>query len=182
MKALFSLRKTVVAWVLLLAVILLVSCTPDANAPIVSPQLGTILAAREAGEMVAAVPTPTPVLLVTLSDDQIYAGLPDDLRAAIASADPARGDSLAVVNACKGCHALEPGVALAGPTWVNIGDTAAGRIPNMSPAEYIHRSIVDPNSYIVPGFQAGIMPQNFSERLSVQDQADLIVFLLSHHQ
>jgi hypothetical protein len=143
---------------------MLISCVPDANAPIVSPQLGPILAAREAGEVVAAMPTPTPVLITTLSEEQIYAGLPDDLRAALASADPARAENLALVNACSSCHSLDPSVALQGPTWSNMGDTAAARIPGLSPAEYIHRSIVEPNAYVVPNFPSGVMPPDFAQR------------------
>ena len=61
MKSLFHKRKTVFALLLLLVTILLISCAPNADDPIVSPQLGTILAAREAGEVIAALPTPTPV-------------------------------------------------------------------------------------------------------------------------
>ena len=32
----------------------------------------------------------------------------------------------------------------------------------MSAHDYLYESIVKPNAFIVPGFQAGLMPQNFA--------------------
>jgi cytochrome c551/c552 len=181
MKVLLAQRKRVVA-LLLVAAILLISCAPNANEPIISSQLGAILAAREAGEEVSALPTPTPVLITTLSEEQVYSGLPEDVTAALTSADPARAEQLVLVNACSGCHSLDPNVALAGPSWYHVADTAAGRVPGESPALYLYESITDPSKYIVPGFQDGVMPQDFGQRLSTQDLADLVAYLLEQHQ
>ncbi len=36
-----------------------------------------------------------------------------------------------------------------------------------------------PNAYIEEGFQPNIMPLNFADRLSSQDMADLIAYMLS---
>jgi cytochrome c551/c552 len=182
MKALLSHRKSVVALLMLTLVILLVSCAPDANEPIISSQLGTLLAARESGQEVSALPTATPVLISALSDEQIYAGLPADLRAAIDTADPSRAQQIALANGCVGCHSLDPNQTMTGPTWYHLGDTAAMRVPNESPAEYIHQSIVAPGAFVVPNFPGGVMPPDFGTRLSTQDLADLIAFLLQQHQ
>ena len=46
-------------------------------------------------------------------------------------------------------------------------------------AQYVHESIVDPNAYVVQGFSAGLMPQNFSQVLKPQQIADLVAFLTS---
>jgi cytochrome c551/c552 len=182
MKGLLAQRKSVVALLLLVAAILLISCAPNANEPIISSQLGAILAAREAGEAVSALPTPTPVLITALSEEQIYAGLPEDVTAALASADVARAEQIALVNACTGCHSLDPNVALAGPTWYQVADAAAGRVPGESPALYVYESIMNPSKFIVAGFQDGVMPKDFAERLSTQELADLIAYLLAQHQ
>jgi cytochrome c551/c552 len=174
--------KTVAVIVLLAIALLIISCAPNAEEPILSPQLGPLLAAREAGEAVAALPTPTPVLLASLSEEQIYAGLPEDVAAALASADPGRAEAIALANGCVGCHSTDPNQTMTGPTWFQVGDRAAGRVPGESPAFYLHQSIVEPNVYIVPNYQPNLMPDNFDERLSTQDLADLIAFLLEQRQ
>jgi cytochrome c551/c552 len=182
MKALFLQRKSVIALALLLLLIVIVSCTPNANEPIISPQLGAVLAAREAGEVVAVLPTPTPVLLSTLSEEDIYAGLPDEILNAIASADPGRAESISLANGCVGCHSVDPAQQMTGPTWYHIGDTAVSRVPGESPAYYLYQSIVDPGAYVVPNFVSGVMPATFGETLSDQDLADLLVYMLNQHE
>ncbi len=186
MKARFLLRcsrpQSIFPLALLLMVILLVSCSPNANEPIISPQLGPILAAREAGQVVAALPTPTPVLLASLSEEEIYAGLPEDIVAALATADTARAEQVALAYGCVGCHSLDPNQMMSGPTWYHMGDTAAGRVPGESPAFYIHHSIVAPNDYLVPGYQGGIMPADFGQRMSTQELADIVAYLLEQRQ
>jgi cytochrome c553 len=182
MKRLLSRQITVVVLLLLCGAILVVSCAPNADEPIISPQLGTLLALREAGEEVAALPTPTPVLLATLSDEQIYAGLPDDIMAALASADPASAESISLNAGCIGCHKLDLNEQSTGPYWYHMGDTAVSRVPGESPALYLYKSIVDPSAYIVPGYQDGLMPKTFGETLTTQQLADLIAFLLAQRQ
>lgn len=182
MKALFSQRMTLVVLSLLLLVILLVSCVPNASDPIISPQLGPILVAREAGQVVVALPTPTPVLITTLTEEEIVAGLPEDVLAALETADPGRAEQIALAYGCVGCHSLDPNQPMSGPTWYHMGDKAAGRVPGESPALYVYDSIVAPNAYIVPGYQAGVMPQNFEQQLSTQELADLIAYLLEQHE
>lgn len=182
MKALFSQRMTLVVLSLLLLVILLVSCVPNASEPILSPQLGPILAAREAGQVVVALPTPTPVLITTLSEDEILAGLPTDVLGALATADTARAQQVALAYGCVGCHSLDPGQPMSGPTWYHVADAAVSRVPGESPALYLYEGIVAPNAYIVPGYQAGIMPADFGDRLNTQELADLIAYLLEQHE
>lgn len=182
MKVLFPQRMTFVTLTLLLLVILLVSCVPNANEPIISPQLGPILVAREAGQAVVALPTPTPVLITTLSEEEVLAGLPDDVRTTLATADTARAEQIALAYGCIGCHSLDPDQPMSGPTWYHVADRAVSRVPGESPALYLHESIVAPNAYIVPGYQAGIMPQDFGQRLSTQELADLIAYLLEQHE
>lgn len=186
MKARFSQRflskKSILTLALFLLAALLISCYPNANEPIISPQLGPILVAREAGQVVTALPTPTPVLLASLSEEEIYVGLPDDIVAALANADSARAAQVALAYGCVGCHALDPNQQMSGPTWYHMGDTAAGRVAGESPAFYLYHSIVAPNDYLVPGYQGGIMPADFGERLSAQELADLVAYLLEQRQ
>jgi len=46
-----------------------------------------------------------------------------------------------------------------------------------SPEQYLVESIVVTGAYIAPGWSDGIMPANFSERMSVQDLADVVAYL-----
>src|SRR5688572_1354622 len=107
-------RKTATLLGVLLLTVVLVSCAPNADEPLLSPQLGSILAAQAAGEEVVAAPTATPVLIATLSDEQIYAGLPPEVMDALASADPGRVDSITLNNGCIGCHNVDPNLVSTG--------------------------------------------------------------------
>jgi mono/diheme cytochrome c family protein len=168
--------------VMLIGALALAACAPDPNELIISPQLGEQMVARSAGnQVVRAEPTPLPQLSA-LTPEEIVAGLPEDLVAAVTNGDPARGEQIALQNGCVGCHALDPNVTMTGPTWYNMGNTAVGRQPGVSPAAYLDHSIVNPGEYVVPNYPDNIMPRNYGEILSVQDQGDLIAYLLAQTQ
>ncbi|MAT99113.1 MAG: hypothetical protein CL608_18360 [Anaerolineaceae bacterium] len=82
---------------------------------------------------------------------------------------------------CTSCHAIGPlGEAhKVGPDLSAIGYQATGRIPDVSAAEYIRQSIVEPNYALAPACPNGpclpnIMPQDYSQRLTAE-QVELIV-------
>jgi cytochrome c553 len=167
----------------ILLIVLIAACTPNAESYIISPGIASQVEAELAGQVVQAVPTPAPRLLAELTPDEIYAGLPQDVADVIASADPARGEQLTQVNACIGCHAVDPTVTgLAGPNWANAGNNAANRVASMGPAHYLYESIANPNAYVVPGYPAGVMPATYADTFSAQDFADIIAYLLAHTQ
>jgi len=95
--------------------------------------------------------------------------------------DLANAETLAVTNACVGCHSLDPEAKMTGPTWHNVGDTAVTRIEGMSPAAYLYNSIVAPNDYVVEGFPGNVMTPTFGDTLSTQELGDLIAYLLAQH-
>jgi mono/diheme cytochrome c family protein len=161
---------------------LLGGCTPNANAQIISPQLGAQLYALEASGEVEIAPTPEPLRIATMTPEEITAGLDADFAGALAAANPDNGQALALANGCVGCHTLDPNQQMAGPTWFHVGDTAANRQPGVSPALYLHDSIWDPNKYVTPGYPSGVMPQTFQDILSQEDLADLVAFLLAQHE
>lgn len=172
-------RLVLLCAVLLLGTFALAACSPNPNELIISPQLGEQMVARAAGnQVVRAEPTPLP-LLADLAPEQVTAGLDEEVLAALAGADIARGEQLSTQNACIGCHSLDPNVTMTGPTWYNIGNTAVSRIPGMSPAAYLDHSIINPSEYVVPGYPDNIMPHTYADLLTAQDQADLVAYLLS---
>lgn len=154
-------------------------CAPDANAEIISPQLGQQLYAKEVSEVVEAEPTVAPLTLADLAPEEVTAGLPEDFAAALAAADAANGQNVALTNGCVGCHSTDPAVTMTGPSWHNIGDVAVNRVPGESPALYLYQSITAPDAYIVPGYPSGIMPQIYADTIPQEDLADLVAYLLS---
>jgi mono/diheme cytochrome c family protein len=85
---------------------------------------------------------------------------------------------LAPASQCAGCHTFKPAgtTATVGPKLDNL-PADAQKANRGTLAQYVHESIVDPNAYVVPGFSAGLMPQNFAQVLKPQQIADLVAFL-----
>jgi len=161
---------------------LLASCSPNANAKIISPSLGALEVQEIESGFVEAAATAVPLTLADFEGADQISGLPEGVAAAMASADLRRGQTLHTTQACVGCHMLEPGIVATGPTWVNLGNTAAQRTAvtaDASPGLYLYDSIANPNVYIVPGYNSNVMPGDYSDKLSDQDFADLIAFILS---
>ncbi len=97
--------------------------------------------------------------------------------------DPNNGQALYTAQACAGCH--EAGIvapATAG-TWTRIEEVRLQdpALAGYTALQYAVESIVDPHSYLVPGF-GPVMPANFGDVLSVQQLADLIGYLQSQDQ
>lgn len=168
--------------ILLLAVVVMAGCAPNANAQLISPQLGEQLYAEEADSVIEAEPTPAPMFFAELTPEQINAGLPDDFAAALASADASNGETVALLNGCGGCHNVDPAITLTGPTWHNLADTAANREPGVGPAQYLYESIINPGAYLVADYPGGVMPATFGETISTEDMADLVAYLLTLHE
>ena len=80
---------------------------------------------------------------------------------------------------CITCHSLAPDRVLVGPSMAGIGTRAASRVDGQSARDYLRESIVDPDAYIVQGFQAGAMLPDVAELLSEQQLDNLVAFLMT---
>jgi cytochrome c2 len=89
---------------------------------------------------------------------------------------------------CTTCHSLEPGKALVGPSMAGIATRAATTVPGESAEQYIRTSIVDTNAFLAKGCNAsdpeaqcaaGIMPQDWPQKLTEQQIDDLVAYLLT---
>lgn len=103
---------------------------------------------------------------------------------ATASGEPRDPETLFNSMGCIGCHNLnEPQTddvrGPVGPNLGNLAENAATRVEGEDAETYVHTSIVNPNAYVVEGYVAGIMPQNFSETMSEEEINGLVTWLLS---
>jgi mono/diheme cytochrome c family protein len=97
------------------------------------------------------------------------------------------GQKIFAAQGCAACHSLKPDEKLVGPSLAGIATRAGDRVKaadykgkTTTGELYIRESIVQPSAYVVPGFSDGVMPQDFGKvKLSAQDLADLIAFLLT---
>ncbi len=91
--------------------------------------------------------------------------------------DSAAGKALFASQGCGGCHTYGPAGSKGkvGPNLANIIVDASKAGQGAAP-QYTYESIAHPNSYVVPGFPSGVMP-DFSG-LGNKKIADLVAFLL----
>ena len=94
--------------------------------------------------------------------------------------DPAtRGQTVYVRAGCGACHAIDGlSTGAVGPPLDEIATISETRREGYTAEEYILESIVDPNVFIVEGFQPNIMPANFGTTLTGLEIEDLVAFLL----
>ena len=112
-----------------------------------------------------------------------------DITVPLPAGNADQGKALTEGNlGCVGCHIL----GATGPAWLPSGDTpgmgdrAATRFGQAdytghaaTPEQYLLESIVLTNAYVVEGFGPDLMPANYGQRLTPQDAADLVAYLLS---
>ena len=87
----------------------------------------------------------------------------------------ADGEAVFTASGCGSCHRLSD---------AGTSGTVGPNLDDISKADraYIERSIVDPNAEVVEGFQRGIMPGNFDDRLSSEKLDALVEYLLRAQQ
>ena len=88
-----------------------------------------------------------------------------------------RGRMLVEERACLSCHSLD-GRRLAGPTWKGMASSevqlADGRRV-VADADYLRRSILEPDADVVAGFPAGLMSSVIRPGTVSPEEADAIV-------
>ena len=94
-----------------------------------------------------------------------------------AKGDPIAGKSIFAAQGCGACHTFTP-ASTKGAVGPNLDElpASAEKAGRGSLEEFVQESIADPNAYVAPGFQAGVMP-NFGELLSGEQIDDLVAFL-----
>ena len=82
-------------------------------------------------------------------------------------------------SGCITCHSLTPDEVIVGPSMAGIGSRAGSRVPGLSAEEYLRESILDPNAYLVEGFDPDTMPQVWGDILSEEQIDSLIAYLMT---
>jgi len=115
---------------------------------------------------------PKPVVLTVVKDPAKAAKIVAELP----KGNAANGKALYEEKGCVGCHTLD-GKASVGPTYQGLYTRAASRKPEYGAKEYIYESVVNPNVFIVDGFQQGIMPNNLNTQFKPQEIADMLAWM-----
>jgi cytochrome c oxidase subunit 2 len=105
---------------------------------------------------------------------QNQGGKPEGGGAAAGGAEntlAAEGKQIFDTQGCSGCHTLKA----AGATQT-IGPDLDEVLADKDP-DFIRTSIVDPDAELAPGFNQGIMPDNFGDALSPEELDTLVKFL-----
>ena len=82
---------------------------------------------------------------------------------------------------CTSCHKHDEseGDESKAPYTKGTATKAESRVAGMSAEEYILKSILDPDAYVVENYKAGDMYGKWKEDLSEQQIADLVAYLLT---
>ncbi len=132
-------------------------------------------------------PTATPTPLPTATPEPTAAPLlsPIDRMVAVRNAESGAAlfvtfqDAAGTGYSCSNCHLADSEKANLGPGLLNIKDRALTRVEGQSAAEYIYDSIINPMAYLVEGFDAELMPQNWSEIYTDLEIFDIVAYLLT---
>lgn len=108
---------------------------------------------------------------VTPTEPGVTESEPAETTPGTAQGDPAAGKALFTSQGCGGCHTFAAAGtnATVGP---NLSEVLKGK-----DAAFIRESIVNPNAEIAQGFQQGVMPGDYGQKLSAKQLDDLVAFL-----
>jgi cytochrome c oxidase subunit 2 len=84
-------------------------------------------------------------------------------------------------NGCASCHTFTPAGASGkiGPDLDKLKEEAP-KAGDANLVAFIKQSIVDPNAYIAPGFQANLMPSIFGQLIPAPKLNDLVQYLATN--
>ncbi len=79
------------------------------------------------------------------------------------------------------CHTFKAIPGANGKVGPDLDDlSAAAKRAGVPLEQFIHDSIVDPNKYIAPGYQPGVMPPNFGTTIPADKLDQLVHYLLEN--
>lgn len=110
----------------------------------------------------------------------------------VVAGDPEKGKAIYDdfnFSRCNFCHSLDGSEFRGGPTLLGIAERAGTREAELSAAEYLRQSILEPSAFIVEGYDKTMPPYELVERregdhkqagtLTEEELDNLIAFLLT---
>lgn len=92
------------------------------------------------------------------------------------------GEQIYVKAGCIGCHAtsrVEGATADVGPSLNGLGSMAGTRMPGTTSEVYVRQSILNPEAFIVDGYEPMSMPSNLRAAMTDSEFETLIAWLLT---
>lgn len=91
------------------------------------------------------------------------------------------GRTVFMTYGCSACHTLKVVGAKGsvGPNLDRVGSWAGTRVPGMDGWTFLNQAVLEPEAHIASGYESGIMPTNFSTRLSPAQLSGLVKFLMA---
>ena len=130
-------------------------------------------------------PTATPTSPPTPTAEPTAETVSSPIDRLVAVRDPENGKLLfetfqeAANYACSTCHSAVSEEKLVGPGLLNIKDRALTRVAGQSAAEYLYNSIINPDEHLVEGYEAELMPKNWTDIYSNIEIFDIVAYLLT---
>lgn len=79
---------------------------------------------------------------------------------------------------CAACHLLTPDDVKVGPSLYGIADKAGARVEGQDANSYLLNSIMNPDDYLVEGFD-NVMPQDLAKKLTGEQIDAVVAYLLT---
>jgi cytochrome c oxidase subunit 2 len=98
------------------------------------------------------------VVLLVGATVAVYALDPGTQQTASAAVGSVEGETVFLTKGCTGCHS-RAGVSegFVGPDLTALADRAGDRVEALSAEEYVRQSVLDPQAYVVDGYDP-VMP------------------------
>ncbi|HFQ92953.1 MAG TPA: cytochrome c [Anaerolineae bacterium] len=79
---------------------------------------------------------------------------------------------------CASCHSNVADQIIVGPSLFGVGERAASRVPGQDAQTYLLTSIMNPNEYVVEGFD-NLMTEGFAKSLTGEEIDAVVAYLLT---
>jgi cytochrome c2 len=96
--------------------------------------------------------------------------------AGVGAGDAGNGETLFTSLGCIGCHAVDTADDGTGPSLQGVATRAGERVEGMAPEDYLHQSLVEPEAFVVEGFEP-VMPSYADQPEEALN--DLVAYLMT---
>jgi mono/diheme cytochrome c family protein len=79
---------------------------------------------------------------------------------------------------CGACHSMGASTTIVGPSLAGIAQHGAERVDGFDARTYIYSSIMQPDDYVVEGFD-NLMPKDLAKKLTGEELDAVVAYLLS---